>query len=322
MRTTKHVVVALSLLAFPAVSQTTSHRMTDGTVVQIPDLTITGSVVACNVSYDVTRGVYRYAYTLNAPVGNLASVASFKIDLSGSTSRTQIDPGLQENIVRRTIAPQPSTTIPVGLWVPDRAQWDAAVSSGGSALFMSRDDVYDVPPNSTKTGFIIESRLPPGIRGVEIKPSDKAWIDIVDTLPDSGAEFEKPLDVRDFTIKTTTVAPADLTDADLFDGGGQQPAEVNKFLRYASPQQSRNKVPANSTFTVIVYYGKTIIPSTFTATLDRTDITSRFHPVPGGADVITISIGTSTTKLQLSVDGTKSSGGKGTDSDTLTFIPQ
>jgi hypothetical protein len=37
---------------------------------------------------------------------------------------------------------------------------------------------------------------------------------------------------------------------------------------------------------------------------------------------VKIQVGTSTTKLHLSVDGTKASGGKGTDSDTLTFLPQ
>jgi hypothetical protein len=37
---------------------------------------------------------------------------------------------------------------------------------------------------------------------------------------------------------------------------------------------------------------------------------------------VKIGIGTTTTKLHLSVDGTKSSGGKATDSDTLTFLPQ
>ena len=314
--------LALLLFTVSAVAQTTPHRMSDGTIVQVPDLTITGSMLDCTVTYDATRAVYRYVYAVKAPATNLAPVESFKIDVSGTTARPQVGPDLQENIVRRTIAPQPATTIPVGLTVADPAQWNAGVSAGGNTFFSSRDDAYDVAPNSTKTGFVIESKLPPGVRTAEISPSDAAWDAVADSLPDNGAEFEDPLDARKFSIKTTVAAPAELADTALYDGGGQQPAEVNKFLRYAAPTDNRIKVPSNSTYTVIVYYGLTITPATFTATLDGVDITSRFHALPGGADVVKIAIGTSTAKLHLSVDGTKASGGKGTDSDTLTFLPQ
>jgi hypothetical protein len=267
--------------------------------------------------------VYRYAYAVKAPVTNLAPIESFKVDVSGVTPRPQIDSGLQENIVRRTTVLQPATTIPVGITVPDTTPWKGAVTAGGRVLFTTRRNLYDVPPNTTLGGFVIESRLRPGVRELEITPSDKAWLDLADTLPDNGAEFTEPMpDVRAFTIKASTIGPAEVDDAALYDGGGQQPAEVNKFLRYASPLDNRIKVPANSTYTVIVYYGNTIVPGTFAATIDGVDVTSRFHPAPGGADVFTVSIANSTTKLRLSVDGTKSSGGKGTDSDTLTFLPQ
>ncbi|HVR37607.1 MAG TPA: hypothetical protein VMU84_00815 [Thermoanaerobaculia bacterium] len=82
-------------------------------------------------------------------------------------------------------------------------------------------------------------------------------------------------------INTTTIGPAEIADTVLYDGGGQQPAEVNKFLRYAAPTDNRKKVPANSTYIVIMRYGTTIVPGTFSATLNGTDINSRFHPLPG-----------------------------------------
>lgn len=86
---------------------------------------------------------------------------------------------------------------------------------------------------------------------------------------------------------------------------------------------NRVKVPAGtSVYFVIVYYGNAILPATFTATLDGADVSAQFHPVPGGSDVFRVPIGASTTKLQLSVTGVKASGGRGTDSDTLTFLPQ
>ena len=316
------VLLMSALLAGIVNAQTTSYPLSDGTSVQLADLTITGSTLTCDVTYDGSRGVYRYSYTINALATNLAPIRLAKIELSGKSARPQIDSTLAENIHRWSIL-QPTTTIPVGVTSPDLTQWaNCSVSAVGMAYFSATKTVYSLAPGNSKSGFVLESRLPPGIRRAWIIPSIDAWWDALEKLPHSDAEFVTPLSDGTFTIQTTTVGPADLTDADLFDGGGQQPAEVNKFLRYAAPNASRNKVPANSTYTVIVYYGNTIQHATFTAMLDGVDVTSRFHPLPGGADAFTIPIGTSTTKLHLSVDGTKASGGKGTDSDTLTFLLQ
>ena len=312
----------VALAAATLSAQTTRYTLSDGSTVDLPDLTITGSTLDCAVSYDATRGVFRYAYTLTAPASNLVGIEAFKIDLSGVTARPQIDPALAENIVRAP-AIQPATTIPVGITVPDPARWRAGLSRGGMFFATARKSFTDVSPGASTGGFIIESQLPPGTRKAVISPSRQPWLDIMNATPESGAEFLEPHpDDQKFAITTTTIGPAELSDANLYSGGGQQPAEVNKFLRYAAPLDNRNKVPANSTYTVIVYYGSTINPATFAATLDGVDVTARFHPVPGGADAVKIAIGTSTTKLHLSVDGTKTSGGKGTDSDTLTFLPQ
>jgi len=323
MKTLRLTTPLLVLIAVTLSAQTTTYKLSDGTSVALPDLTITGSTLDCTVSYDASRGVYRYAYTINAPATNLVAVQAFDIDIMGKHTRTQIDPTLAENIVRVRQQLQPYSAIPVGVTVPDPARWRAGIGRAGNLFASARKSVLAVAPGTSATGFVIESHLPPGIRKAIISPSRQPWLDIMDNTPDNGAEFLEPHpDERQFEVTTTAVAPAELSDADLFDGGGQQPAEVNKFLRYVAPTQSRNKVPANTTYTVIVYYGATINAATFSATLDGVDITSRFHPLPGGADAVKIAIGTATTKLHLSVDGTKASGAKGTDSDTLTFLPQ
>lgn len=325
MNDLQRIVIVVAALFFAAATlnaQTSAYKLTDGTSVQLPDLTVKGSSLTGDVTYDAVRAVYRYSYTINAPVANLAPIRKVLIDLSGKVARPQLDPSLAENI-RRWSVKQPATTIPVGITVQDLTQWgSSSVAADGRAYFMSEEPAYALSPGSSKGGFVLESKLPPGIRRAWIVPSMQPWVDALAGLPPKDAEFEKPLSEESFTIETTTVAPADITNADLYDGGGQQPAEVNKFLRYAAPLDNRVKVPANSTSTVIVYYGSTISAATFAATLDGADVTSRFHPVPGGADVVTIAIGTGTSKLHLSVDGTKASGGKGTDSDTLTFLPQ
>src|SRR5262245_29571871 len=93
-------IFLVTLSAGSALAQTTRYTMTDGTTIDLPDLIITGSTLDCTVSYDANRAVYRYAYTLSAPATNRVAVQSFKIDLSGTTARTQSDPTLAENIVR------------------------------------------------------------------------------------------------------------------------------------------------------------------------------------------------------------------------------
>ncbi|HWJ41598.1 MAG TPA: hypothetical protein VNT29_10700 [Candidatus Limnocylindrales bacterium] len=322
MKPLQTLCVVLALIAVGVSAQTTRYTLSDGTSVDLPDLTITGSSLDCTVSYDATRGVFRYAYTLSAPATNRVPVQAFKIDVSGTTTRPQTDLVLAENIVRAP-AIQPATTIPVGITIPDPGHWRAGLSRSGMVFASARKSLMAVAPGASAGGFVLESRLTPGVRKAEISPSRQPWLDIMNAMPETGAEFVEPHpDEQKFAITTTTIAPIDIADSALYNGGGQQPAEVNKFLRYAAPLDNRNKVSANSTYTVIVYYGTTINTATFAATLDGADITSRFHPVPGGADVVKIAIGTSTTKLHLSVDGTKSSGGKGTDSDTLTFLPQ
>jgi len=301
------LAIAVALIAGGAVAQ------------QFPPLTISGTSLTCAVSYDSARQVYRYAYTINAPSTNLAPVVGFHLDLAGKSARTQLDPTLQNNIVRRDNK-QPATTIPVGIIVPDPGIWRAGITPGGQFYIYSRKGLMDVPAGAAQGGIVIESHQPPGLRTVRFHPSTRAWNTIIDALP-LGTELENPPNGRDYIATTTAIGPADLTDADFYSGGGQQPAEVNKFLRYTAPLDNRVKLPAGTTsYTVVVLYGTTIVPSTFQATLSGVDITSQFHPAPGGADAVTIPIN-GTTKLHLSVDGTKSSGGKGTDSDTLTFLP-
>lgn len=287
---------------------------------QFPPLTITGTRLDSTVTYDAARQVYRYTYTIVAPSTNHAPIEGVHLDLSGRVARPQSDPGLAENVMRH-LNKQPATTIPVGITVPDPGAWRGGITPNGMLFLYSKKGLLDPQPGTSQGGFVIESRLGPGLRNVVFHPSDAPWEAIYNAMPDDQ-ELENPPSTNDYLFKTTAFGPADLTDADLFDGGGQQPAEVNKFLRYAAPRDTRNKVPASSTFNVIVYYGKTINPATFSATLDGVDITSRFRPTPGGADVVTIAIGTATTRLHLSVDGAKASGGKGTDTDTLTFLPQ
>lgn len=292
------------------------------TVVQAPSLSIAGSTVGVNVDYDVARAVYRYHYTISAAETNQGKVNGIELPIDGTTPRPQLDPSLQNNVPRDSeagFAAPPATTIPVGIVVPIPAHSFSGVSKEGRFYLASMAGTWELEAGASMGGIILESKLPPGPRVATLTPSTLPWTELEETSP-PDAIFE-PDSPEIFAIEVPTIGPIEPNDSVLYSGGGQQPAEVNKFLRFAQPTESRVDVPmGTSAYTIIVYYGESIKPSTFSATLNGIDITDQFSAIPGTAQVIAIPLISGTTKLHLSTEGTKSSGARGTDSDTITFL--
>jgi len=105
-----------------------------------------------------------------------------------------------------------------------------------------------------------------------------------------------------------------------FYGGGQSPKDVNKFLTYANPSDSQTELPSGTTtFPLMIFYHKNIIPSTFKAVLNGADITSYFHPNPGNYETININLISGRNVLLLSIVGNLDKR-VATDSDRLVFI--
>ncbi|HXG59319.1 MAG TPA: hypothetical protein VNL91_09885 [Thermoanaerobaculia bacterium] len=307
----------LTLLGLMAISVPGFGQRT----VVLPPLTITGSSLTVTNTYDAARGVYRYEYTVTAPASNKADIGCWSIDLLGLTQHQQIDPELGENIRREPVLQvQPLTTVPVGVTVPNPGHAMVMFGKKGKLSVCGRAGISDIKPG-TSSGVVIESKFPPGIRKATLEPSRLAWEEIVEASGEDD-DFDVLEDVE-YDITTMVIGPTEYAEADYFSGGGQQPAEVNKFLRYVQPKENRVKVPAGtSSYNVIIFYGNTINPATFVATLNGVDITSKFRPIPGSGEVVNIALGPGTTKLQMEVVGTKSSGATARDSDTLTFLPQ
>src|SRR3954454_21136329 len=86
------VLLLTTLAAAPLVAQTSA--------VQLPSLSIANAQIASTVSYDAQRGVYRYDYTVVNPPSNKAPIRGLRIDVTGKTPHSQIDPTLQNNIPR------------------------------------------------------------------------------------------------------------------------------------------------------------------------------------------------------------------------------
>lgn len=314
-------VLTCAVLASPLFAQQESLN-----VVDLPSLSIAGSTIESKVTYDSARGVYRYEYTVNAPVTNQANIGTIHVDVRGRIARSQIDRDLQTNVAlnlaRREGWPPP-TTIPVGLIVPNPAVYDAGVGKEGNAYFGRKAKVTggEIRPGTNVSGFAIESKQPPGWRDAEISPSLLKWIEIMysGTYPRDTVFYPESAD--QYVIKTKVVAPLDYNPAALYSGGGQSPAEVNPFLRYAYPTDSRLPLPAGTTsYEILVVYGATTDPATFTATLNGVEVKAMFKPMAGAGEVVKIPVASGTNKLQLSIEGKTSSGRIARDTDRLTFL--
>lgn len=107
----------------------------------------------------------------------------------------------------------------------------------------------------------------------------------------------------------------------LFDGKGQRPADVNSFLSYLKPLEAQTTLPqGQSAYYLLIFYGKTIQPQTFKATLNGADISGSFHPNPDSSDAVKLNLQQGRNTLVVSVDGIRNDGRKATDTDRLVFI--
>jgi hypothetical protein len=107
----------------------------------------------------------------------------------------------------------------------------------------------------------------------------------------------------------------------LFNGKGQKPDDVNLFLGYLQPSDSQTDLAAGTTgYSVHLYYGETVDPATFTAELNRQDITSLFSPKPFTDEEVEIPLHHGRNTLVLSIAGTRKDGRKARDTDRLVFI--
>ena len=105
-----------------------------------------------------------------------------------------------------------------------------------------------------------------------------------------------------------------------YDGGGQRPRDVNKFLSYMRPSERQTTLPAGTTnYIMIISYGDSIIPATFNAELNGMDITSLFNPAPGGTEAVTLNLSQGRNTLVLSVDANLPNR-IAEDKDRLVFI--
>ncbi len=128
--------------------------------------------------------------------------------------------------------------------------------------------------------------------------------------------------VNSYSFSYAKAVGSEISVSGGFDGGGQRPKDVNKFLSYANPSESQTTLPTGTTtFPLHIFYGSTIIPGTFKAELNGVDISSSFNPLPDRIEIVTLNLAPGRNVLVVSVNGTLPTR-VATDTDRLVFKVQ
>lgn len=206
---------------------------------------------------------------------------------------------------------------------------------GSSYELISLDDLTD-PANPVPSDDVTKDlelvRPPDGEYTLRVTGTGSGTYDLENRSTDaegtpSEATFTNvpitPGAVHTYIIQHSKAPGSTVSVAGGFDGGGQRPRDVNKFLTYIAPGDSPTNLPTGTTtFSLLIVYGQTIIPSTFSAQLNGVNITNLFNPVGGTSQMINLSNLTSGRNvLQLSVSGNLPSR-VATDNDRLILNVQ
>lgn len=94
-----------------------------------------------------------------------------------------------------------------------------------------------------------------------------------------------------------------------------QSTEQDPVLTYALPNSNNVHLKKGSPFRIVVVYDRSIVPSSFTATLNGESVTNTFHPKAGGIETVSIPVAAAHNVLRLTAIGTRPGSGA---SDTFT----
>ncbi len=152
------------------------------------------------------------------------------------------------------------------------------------------------------------------------------WIYVVDQSDNSKSKRFDRIPISPGVVHTYAINYSDTVATNTefmggFDGKGQRPRDVNKFLSFSNPTQARTELPAGTnTFDLVIFYDKTTIPGSFKAELNGTNITSLFSPALGKTEVVKLNLASGSNTLIVSIEGTVIRGRVTKDTDRLVFI--
>src|SRR5262249_18224131 len=183
---------------------------------------------------------------------------------------------------------------------------DAADESDDPAVAESR--VLDLPPN------------PAGVYLLRVSPTDRNNYQIQFYCSGSGQRSK-------LTGKDVGIAPGEQHSFSVDSRSGclsqfvagayaAQSTLAEPLLTYALPGSNSVHLKKGLPFRMVVVYDRSIVASTFAATLNGETVRNAFHPKAGGIDAISIPVSAGHNVLQLTVSGTQP-GFRAADSFTI-----
>ena len=123
-----------------------------------------------------------------------------------------------------------------------------------------------------------------------------------------------------YILDYSALAGASLSVSGGFKGKRDKPNTGDAFLSYANPASAETRLHAGPTaFPLLIFYGGSIRPVTFTAMLNDTNISSWFSPQPGKSQKVFLPLRRGSNILVLSVDGTTAADQAVRVTDRLVF---
>lgn len=275
---------------------------------------LAGATATSSVSFDAASGLYRYDYSVSNSAASTGWISDFYFSVIGGPDAVAIFSGPGSDWAQ-TIMPsgrrRPSI-VPLRVVVPPG--WEGVISLRGELGWGLAWDVNGpgpmIPPGQTATGFSVKSPAPPGTRVARLVA---AWDG---TLPNTRL-------VTDPVITLPILAPVELQEGEgpqfFFRGGSNNPAVVDRFLSYRLPTQKTTALAVGEKAMVVPFFGETTIPSTFQATWNGQDVSSRFVAAPGRYAAVALEPQSGRNLLVISIQGGKAGGGVGTDTDRLLW---
>ena len=276
---------------------------------------LAGATATSSVSFDSVSGMYRYDYSFSNAAASTGWISDIHFSVIGGPDALAVFSGGRGDDYAAT--PMPSgrlraSIVPLDVFVPPG--WEGFVGLSGNLRWGMGWDINGpgalIPPGQTATGFYVKSPAPPGTRIVSLVA---AWDG---TLPNTRL-------VTDPVIKLPILAPVALEEGEgpqfFFRGGSNNPAVVDRFLSYRLPTQKTTVLAAGQKAVVVPFFGETTIPSTFQATWNGQDVSSRFVAAPGRYGAVALEPQSGRNVLVISIQGAKPGGGVGTDTDRLLW---
>lgn len=308
---TEDIAVFVAVLAVAIVPNT---GLGQGTI-DVLNPNLSGFKVDASAKWNVD-GYYEYSYVLTNGASSTGALLSFQLDMIPPASCFAAGPGLPDSGAGRIFnnsGPAPEgpccwgwcPLVPqAGLIVP--ALWEGTVTRGGlvswgidSRFDTGQLDITQMAPGKVSPPIGFRSYDPPGFRSFTAAP---VW-----HASEPGVVVQGEEDV-DFV--GTTFGPVTRTYNDEWG---------STLMRYRSPAGSATTLAAGAKATVIVVFASNVLPATFTATWNRTDVSNRFVVAPGRFAAVELTPQSGQNVLVISVSGTKSPKGTTTQTDRLSW---